>query len=222
MCGISGVVSGGAPPDLDLLRAMMGRLGHRGPDGNGYYRGQPDDIVRMLDMDYGDSVDSLRLGFDFGKDRRSTHTLEFSWDWAATGPTTAQLFGNAGRLTYYLLQGTLGLNSGVSGTGSVLSFAKSGWTRAFTFYGVPSLNGVSPSGIPMGIVDAGGRQIRVDLPAANGLALEKIRVVSAFDSRVKYNLFATFAILAAHQRRHLWQAERVRAAKSGTPAGAAV
>lgn len=38
MCGISGIVSGGAPPDLGLLRAMMARLGHRGPDGNGYYR----------------------------------------------------------------------------------------------------------------------------------------------------------------------------------------
>jgi hypothetical protein len=47
----------------------------------------------MLDMDYGDSVDSLRLGFDFGKDRRSVHTLEASWDWASSGPTTAQLLG---------------------------------------------------------------------------------------------------------------------------------
>jgi uncharacterized protein (TIGR04551 family) len=62
-------------------------------DGNGYYRGEAADIVRMLDMDYGDSVDSLRLGFDFGKDRRSTHLLEFSWDWASSGPTTAQLLG---------------------------------------------------------------------------------------------------------------------------------
>jgi asparagine synthase (glutamine-hydrolysing) len=38
MCGICGVVTTGAPPDLDLLRKMTGRLGHRGPDGNGYYR----------------------------------------------------------------------------------------------------------------------------------------------------------------------------------------
>jgi asparagine synthase (glutamine-hydrolysing) len=38
MCGICGIVSTEAPPDLDLLRRMMGRLGHRGPDGNGYYR----------------------------------------------------------------------------------------------------------------------------------------------------------------------------------------
>ena len=38
MCGICGIVSYGGPPDLALLRRMMGRLGHRGPDGNGYYR----------------------------------------------------------------------------------------------------------------------------------------------------------------------------------------
>lgn len=38
MCGICGIVSTGAPPNLPLLRRMMGRLGHRGPDGNGYYR----------------------------------------------------------------------------------------------------------------------------------------------------------------------------------------
>ena len=38
MCGICGIVSTDGPPDLELLRRMMGRLSHRGPDGNGYYR----------------------------------------------------------------------------------------------------------------------------------------------------------------------------------------
>ena len=38
MCGICGIVSDSGPPDLALLRRMMGRLGHRGPDGAGYYR----------------------------------------------------------------------------------------------------------------------------------------------------------------------------------------
>jgi asparagine synthase (glutamine-hydrolysing) len=38
MCGICGIVSYAGPPDLGLLHRMMGRLGHRGPDGNGYYR----------------------------------------------------------------------------------------------------------------------------------------------------------------------------------------
>jgi asparagine synthase (glutamine-hydrolysing) len=38
MCGVCGIVSNDSPPDLALLRRMMGRLGHRGPDGNGYFR----------------------------------------------------------------------------------------------------------------------------------------------------------------------------------------
>jgi asparagine synthase (glutamine-hydrolysing) len=38
MCGICGIVSNSVPPDLALLHRMMGRLGHRGPDGNGWYR----------------------------------------------------------------------------------------------------------------------------------------------------------------------------------------
>ncbi len=38
MCGVCGIVSYDGVPDLGLLRRMMGRLGHRGPDGNGYYR----------------------------------------------------------------------------------------------------------------------------------------------------------------------------------------
>lgn len=38
MCGICGIVSYDGPPDLTLLRRMTGRLRHRGPDGNGYFR----------------------------------------------------------------------------------------------------------------------------------------------------------------------------------------
>ena len=38
MCGVCGIVSWSAPPDLSLLRRMTSRLGHRGPDGNGWYR----------------------------------------------------------------------------------------------------------------------------------------------------------------------------------------
>lgn len=36
MCGICGVVTGGPPPDRNLLLRMIGRLKHRGPDGSGY------------------------------------------------------------------------------------------------------------------------------------------------------------------------------------------
>lgn len=40
MCGICGIVRDDTPPDLDVLTGMIGRLGHRGPDGTGYYRDQ--------------------------------------------------------------------------------------------------------------------------------------------------------------------------------------
>jgi asparagine synthase (glutamine-hydrolysing) len=38
MCGICGIVTDGAPPELDLLEQMIGRLRHRGPDGTGWVR----------------------------------------------------------------------------------------------------------------------------------------------------------------------------------------
>ena len=34
------------------------------------------------------------------------------------------------------------------------------------------------------------------------------KVVSPFDRRVRYNLYSAFRIIAAHERRHLWQAEQ--------------
>lgn len=62
-------------------------------DGNGYDRQEKGDIVRIIDTDYGDSVDTVRLSFDFGADKRQALTLGVSYDWAASGPTTAQLLG---------------------------------------------------------------------------------------------------------------------------------
>ena len=46
------------------------------------------------------------------------------------------------------------------------------------------------------------------LRASRGFDLRKIKIVSPFDKRVKYNLYSAFRIVAAHERRHLWQAER--------------
>lgn len=34
------------------------------------------------------------------------------------------------------------------------------------------------------------------------------KIVSPFDDRVRYNVFSAFRIVAAHERRHLWQAEQ--------------
>lgn len=49
-------------------------------------------------------------------------------------------------------------------------------------------------------------QARIDRSA--GLALDRLTLISPFDRRVKYNLYAAFRLIAAHQRRHLWQAEQ--------------
>ena len=45
--------------------------------------------------------------------------------------------------------------------------------------------------------------------AADGLPLGKVKVVSPFDARARYNLYSCFVILPRHQVRHLEQAERV-------------
>ena len=50
------------------------------------------------------------------------------------------------------------------------------------------------------------------LNAARNIDLGRVKVVSPFDKRVKYNLYSAFRILVAHQRRHLWQAEQAVAA----------
>lgn len=34
------------------------------------------------------------------------------------------------------------------------------------------------------------------------------KIVSPFDKRIRYNLYSAFRIVAAHERRHLWQAEQ--------------
>lgn len=43
---------------------------------------------------------------------------------------------------------------------------------------------------------------------ADGLPLGRLRIVSPFDPRVRYNLYSALGILSRHQHRHLWQAER--------------
>ncbi len=44
---------------------------------------------------------------------------------------------------------------------------------------------------------------------AHGLPLERVRVASPFNARVRYNLYSCFTILPRHQHRHVWQAEQV-------------
>jgi len=54
-------------------------------------------------------------------------------------------------------------------------------------------------------------ELLVRIDRAQGLPLERLRVVSPFNAKVRYNLYSAFRLLPVHQRRHLWQAENVRA-----------
>jgi len=50
------------------------------------------------------------------------------------------------------------------------------------------------------------------LADAEGLAISKIKVASAFNAKLRYSVYSAFRIIATHQRRHLWQAEQAREA----------
>jgi hypothetical protein len=66
-------------------------------------------------------------------------------------------------------------------------------------------------GSPAGVLEEFARhqaEMLECLAAADGHAIDKIKIVSAIDNRARYNLFACFGILARHQHRHLWQAEQ--------------
>jgi hypothetical protein len=46
------------------------------------------------------------------------------------------------------------------------------------------------------------------LESTRGQAIDGVYIASPFNARVRYNLFACLGILARHEHRHLWQAER--------------
>jgi hypothetical protein len=48
---------------------------------------------------------------------------------------------------------------------------------------------------------------------AHGLDLKKIKIRSLVLPILRFDLGQYFALLTAHDRRHLWQAEQVRAAR---------
>jgi hypothetical protein len=68
---------------------------------------------------------------------------------------------------------------------------------------------VEPRAVVLAEFDRLQNDLLVSLHEADGLRLGKLKITSPFDPRFKYNLYAAFRILPAHQRRHLWQAERV-------------
>lgn len=52
-------------------------------------------------------------------------------------------------------------------------------------------------------------QLILLMQEAADLSWDDIEVVSPFHGKVKYNLYSAFRVVAAHERRHLWQAERI-------------
>lgn len=59
------------------------------------------------------------------------------------------------------------------------------------------------------------REFALRVERCAGRDLERKRLASPFNARVKYNLYAALTIMMAHERRHLWQADRALAAASG-------
>lgn len=52
-------------------------------------------------------------------------------------------------------------------------------------------------------------QLKVRVERTNGLPLDRIKVVSPFNRKIRYNLLSCFHLLLAHERRHLWQAKHI-------------
>jgi hypothetical protein len=51
------------------------------------------------------------------------------------------------------------------------------------------------------------RQLEERLAAARGLALNGAKIASPFAEKMKYSVYSAFVLIAAHNRRHLWQGE---------------
>lgn len=47
-------------------------------------------------------------------------------------------------------------------------------------------------------------------------ALDKVVIASLFNKRFRYNIYSLFNVVAAHQRRHVWQAQCVKDQIKGT------
>jgi hypothetical protein len=54
--------------------------------------------------------------------------------------------------------------------------------------------------------------------SATGLAIDKAKVQCPVCAHVTYNVYGALRMLAAHQRRHLWQVQQILIALDGRPA----
>lgn len=83
-------------------------------------------------------------------------------------------------------------------------FSKMKTTKPFQPIAVNSVGEVLPRFLAL------QEELKKRADAASALPLDQIKIASPFDRRFRYNLFSFFHILLAHERRHLWQAERVK------------
>lgn len=70
--------------------------------------------------------------------------------------------------------------------------------------------GAEPRAATVAAFDASQASMLQQIRALEGLDLTRIRVTSPFSASIRYTMWSALHILVAHQRRHLWQAERVR------------
>jgi hypothetical protein len=68
---------------------------------------------------------------------------------------------------------------------------------------------IEPKQKVLGEYDALQGELVTLLDEAVDLALGKIKIVSPFNARLKYNAYSALRVIPSHQRRHIWQVERV-------------
>jgi hypothetical protein len=52
------------------------------------------------------------------------------------------------------------------------------------------------------------RRVLEVLQAVRGTAVDRVKIASPFNARVHYSIWSSFCVTAAHERRHIWQAEQ--------------
>jgi hypothetical protein len=52
------------------------------------------------------------------------------------------------------------------------------------------------------------RELLAWIDSARALPLDRMMIASPFNARLRYNAYAALRVIAAHQRRHYWQADR--------------
>lgn len=66
--------------------------------------------------------------------------------------------------------------------------------------------------------EAAQEQLERTIQSAIGLAVDQVRIESPVYARLSYNVYGALRMLAAHQRRHLWQIEQILKALDDTTA----